>query len=64
MFSCARVIGRAVCPRAFYNVGVKESERERERESQDWVIKILIKASGGILKRGTDNGGLDRGRGP
>lgn len=54
MLSCATVIGQG-CP--FY-------KRERERGSQDWVIKILIKGSGGILKRSTDNGGLDRGRGP
>lgn len=44
----------------------KGNEKEREREArQDWVIKILIKASGGILKRNAGQWRLeDRGRGP
>lgn len=34
------------------------------RAVQNWVIKILIKASGGILKRGADNSLRTRPRGP
>lgn len=65
---CARVIGR-LGPRAFYKRAsgterARGEEAPRRRAVRDWVIKILIKASGGILKRAADNGLGTRPRGP
>lgn len=57
---CLRKSNRPSCPRAFYST----QQSHESRGPQDWVIKILIKASGGILKRNADNGPGSRPRAP